>query len=177
MKYLTILILISFLTGSFLYGQDLQNLDSKFGIKKFKLETDFSLYTSKLQFFTKDKDGTVYYKYIGDDMNQFFDVPVETIGLVFYKNKLYLISILFKPSNDMNEKIIYSKLKDLFGNPAMGTGKDKLALDYEWGYVWSTKKTFLQHSKYSSTSDYKPNQLEIFMYSQKLHQQIANDNF
>lgn len=126
------ILIFSFLQLSLSYGQDLQNLDRKFGIKKFRLESSITLYKSQIQLLRKNDNGTSYYKYLGKDINNLFNVSIEEVGLIFYKNILYSISITFAQTSETNEKIVYSKLKDLFGDPFTGTGKEKAPLDYEW---------------------------------------------
>ncbi len=98
------------------------------------------------------------------------------IALGFYKNKLCYISYSFKPAINFDESIIYSKLRDLFGEAATWNN-NKVAFDYEWSYIWQTNKTYMHYAKYSLTSNYKPNHSEIYMYSKMLKHQIDNDNF
>ena len=164
------------LSSNFSSGQNRSNLDSKFGINKFKLESSYELYQSKLKYDFDGNDKVKYYLYTGGDIRELFGTEVNRIGLGFYKGKLYTISYSFNPATEFHETIIFNKLKDLFGVPAIGND-NKVGLDYQWAYIWQTNKTFLQHSKYSATSNYHANYLDIFMYSKKLKHQIDNDNF
>lgn len=175
MKKLLYLILLTLIT-KFSDGKSLSNLDRKFGINRFKLESSYDLYKSKLTFKFVGDDKVKYYIYSGSDMTMLFGVKIYEIALGFYKSKLYTISYSFKPTTDFNENIILNKLKDLFGKPIMGND-NKIGLDYQWGYMWITNKTYLQHSKYAETSEYQPNYLDIFMYSIKMKHQVDNDNF
>lgn len=160
-----------------LRSQTLQNLDKKFGIKGLRLETEVTAYRSKIAFKYKEKDGKAYYKYTGSDMSEILDIPVEQVGLIFYKNKLYLISVTFKKITEMDEKELYHKLAELFGKPTVGQTSEKDVFEHDWGYQWETEKVFMQYSKYSDSSSANPGQTEIFMYSNRIHKQISTDNF
>ncbi len=157
------------------FCQDLSNLDIKFGINRFKLESSFELYKTKLTYKFDGNEKVKYYYYSGKDITELFGVTIDRITLGFYNKKLYTISYFFKPITNLNEKVILSRLKDLFGTPDFSSGESDLP--YQWGYSWETNKTFLQFSKYTATTNYQPNYLSVFIFSKKLKQQIDNDNF
>lgn len=142
-----------------------------------RLETDISLYRSKIALTSKGSDGKIYYSYTGNDMSTILDLPVQEVGIIFYKNKLYCISVIFKKASDIEEKELYQKLADLFGSPHTEQASEKDPLSYQWGYSWETEKVFMQFAKYAENSSLNPGQLDIFMYSNKIHHQIATDNF
>jgi hypothetical protein len=173
-----ILIALSLLVWSHsLRSQSLANLDKKFGIKSLRLETDIALYRSKMTLMSKEKDGKAFYQYTSSDITNILDLPVKEVGLIFYKNKLYSISAIFRRATDTDEKQLSEKLADLFGKSHEAHRTENATLDYDWAYQWETAKVFMQYSKYSESSPIDPGQLEIFMYSKKIHQQISNDNF
>ncbi len=158
-----------------LYCQNLDNLDKKFGINKFKLESDISLYKNNIVFDLKGDDQVEYYKYSGEDFKSLFGVSISNCALGFYKKKLYSISINFGEISKFDQDIINYKLKSLFGLPDLGSGNSPL--NYQWFYFWKTSKTYLAFSKLSENSDYKPGTIDIFMFSRKLHEVINNANF
>jgi hypothetical protein len=177
MKQITFSIfLVLFLYPSF--SQTLANLDRKFGINKFKLESSIELYRSEitLQPYDREDDKVHYYKYTGGNINELFDVEISEISLGFYKDKLLQISYVFNPTTDYHETIMYNKLKDLFGTPAIWN-HNKLSVKLQWGHLWVTNKTYLDYGKFDTLSDFKPNYLELYMYSKKLRQQSNNEEF
>jgi len=170
-----LLIFLAYLVVQPAFSQDLDNLDSKFGVNKFKLESDISLYKGNLAFDLKGDDKVAYYMYKGNDFKSLFGVALSYCALGFYENKLYSISIQFGLLPKRDEDLLHYKLKELFGVPNFGIGKTPI--NYLWHYKWETTKTYLGFEKLSEDSDYKPGHVSIFMLSSKMNSQINNDNF
>ena len=61
MKYFILTTIV--LLGLSAKGQGLKNLDADFGIKKFKLESSFSLYKNDLEYFDINSQGVEFYRY------------------------------------------------------------------------------------------------------------------
>ena len=74
-----ILILNSFTSVS----QNIQNLDTKYGFRKFKLESSYDLYKSQLKPLDITKTGSKmkYYEYTGTEYNEVFGYKVNKISL------------------------------------------------------------------------------------------------
>ena len=115
MKISPIIVVMSCFISTFSYCQDLSKLDIKFGLKQFKLESNFELYESQLHFEFDATDGSKYYSYTGSDLKEILGVEVSQILLSFYKQKLYYIKVIYTPKNQFHEVMINQKLDDLFG--------------------------------------------------------------
>ena len=158
-------------------GQNISNLDTKYGINKFKLESPFSSYSKDLTFILKGKDGANYYKYTKQDISLFASEAKinwnEGIGLGFYNNKLYTISIPFYTLNDEEYYLIKSKLEELFGN---GQGTRYTTGKYVERVKWETTNTYLGLDYYAVDSNHLF-MTEVFMLSKKTKDQISSDGF
>ena len=129
-----------FFSITFSFSQNLANLDSKYGINKFKLESSYDLYKKDLEYKSINGDVKFYkvknflaYNILGKDAME--------IGLAFYKNKLYSISINLLTLKDKEYIEILAKLENLFGPASHGKTFDG-TFNYEWTYLWKTKKVY-----------------------------------
>ena len=157
-----------------LIAQNLSNLDAKYGIKKFKLETSYENYKSNLEL---ELDGKVkYYKYVGKDIQSVFGLRIRKIILGFYKNKLYYIGIELDDSIPIYPDFIYDELKKLFGDTEKLTNFKKGPFSYEWAYIWQTKKTYLCFDKLQATES-ENEKVSIWMISNVIDYQITSDDF
>jgi len=151
MKYLRILLLLIFVQTVNCYSQDLSKLDSKYGMKKFQLESNLSNYKPKLSLLL---EGSItYYKYEGTDVKTVFDADINEITLGFYNNKLYYVGFVIDNSLGMNEAIIYDKLRKLFG-PTRGKRQfTKGPFTYSYQYMWESNKATLVFEESDSYKD------------------------
>jgi len=155
-------------------SQDISNLDEKYGIKKFKLESNYSELQNSLEL---DIDGTVrYYKYIGGDVTSIFETKVKEIILGYYNNQLYYIGIILDDSSQIYPDIIYDKLKTLFGEGLMQTNYKKGPLTYKFGYAWETEKTYLAFNE-QLPNEVQSGKTSIWMISNVLDKKMAEDDF
>lgn len=173
---INILTLILLCSTNLIKSQTLAELDKKFGINKFKLESSFDLYKSDLELTLEDDDKVKYYYYKTDDIKNLYDVEINDIYVGFYKNEMCSIQFTFKPTNKANEEQILNKFKRIFGNPKMGAIKN-VKKKMSWKYEWKTNKTELVYYKLSPESIVNPNYLNVRMDSAKLRLQIDKDNF
>jgi hypothetical protein len=169
-KILSILLI---LTISKSLSQNINNLDTKFGISKFKLESDISLYKKDLTFdFGNEKKG-IFYTYKSKDVRNLFDVKIKEITLGFYKNKLFSIIYEFGVLQKDDEIKIMDKLDDLFGQPTTGKG----GLNIKIGRQWLSKKTKLIFIKNSLTAEKKPGNVILILSSVNLEKKKDLDQF
>lgn len=173
MKKIIGIVLMIFLSNT-LMAQNLSNLDTKYGIKKFKLESSFENYKSNLEL---ELDGKVkYYRYVGSDIQTVLGQDIRKIILGFYKNKMYYIGIKLDDALPIYPDLIYDKLKDLFGYTDKSTNFKKGPLSYEWAYTWQTNKTYLSFDKQKAT-EFKNEEVSIWMISNVVDKQISSDDF
>lgn len=159
-------------------SQDLNNLDRKFGFNKFKLESPFNLYQSQLKYLFTGNDKVKYYEYSARDIGLIFDCIVEKVRLGFYNQKLYTISIDFIVIDNSDEIRIQKELKSLFGYQRTTYDTESSpGFRYEWAVAWKTEKTFLQASKFHCENIKNPCGVEIFLFSQKIRNEIQNNKF
>ncbi|MBA7538573.1 hypothetical protein ES705_30850 [subsurface metagenome] len=171
-KLLGILILVCL--SNIIIAQNLSNLDSKYGIKKFKLESSYDNYKSSLEL---ELDGKVkYYKYVGSDIQSVFGQDISKVILGFYKNKLYYVNLILDDSQPIYSDLVYDKLKQLFGSTEKATTFNKGPLSYDWAYFWQTKKTYLSFDK-QLPNNQQAGRVTIWMISNVLDDQIAADDF
>ena len=173
MKYFILISII--LLGASVKGQGLKNLDSDFGIKKFKLETSYSLYKNDLEYFDINSQGIEFYTYKKLDIKEVFGIPVKEIGLCFFNNKLYSISINFGVLSKNQNFILVNNIKNKYGLPHIIQPNDK-----ERAYVaeWVTGKTYLQATEYdcsSTLSSVSRCETELFIYSKNIKRQLPKD--
>ena len=160
-----------------LHSQDLYNLDKKFGFNKFKLESPFSIYEKQLKFNFIGYDKVKYYEYTGKDIGLVFGCIVKKVNLGFYNQKLYTISIDFIANNENDDNRIQSELKGLFGYQNIKYSAHSSDKEFEWAISWKTEKTYLQANKVSCEDKYNPCEVQIFLYSQKLRNEVKNNQF
>lgn len=154
-------------------AQNISNLDTKYGINKFKLESSFELYKNELEFKASKKD-VKYYSYKNINSIKIFNEDVNQIWLGFYKNKLYTISIDLKTTDNSKQIENLKKMENLFGEASEGETKNT---EYDWAYQWKTSKVYLGFNRVSCKFEFKPCTAHIYMISYKLHYQIENDSF
>jgi len=156
-------------------GQNLSNLDTKYGINQFKLESSFSKYQSQLKFQTED-NGVKFYSCKNVSSIRIFEEEVSDVTLGFYKNKLYTISVYLWTLLPERQMKVLSKLENLFGNAALGNDRST-SYKLEWAYVWQTPKTYLAYVKHPCNSKIKPCFANIYIISRKMETEIASDQF
>lgn len=172
-KSLTLLTILS-LIANMAVAQTLSNLDLKYGMNKFRLESSYSTYQANLKL---TLDGKVkYYEYTGSDISSIFDCKIKKIILGFYKNKLYYIKFDLNEEYPLYVDLIYDKLEQLFGPTPINTDIKKGPLTYKFAYVWQTKKTYLSFDE-KLPNDLQVGSTAIWMYSNILGNQIASNDF
>lgn len=152
-------------------SQTIQKLDEKYGLNKFKLESPYSLLKSKLIPANFNGDGNLqYYIYIGTDIKSIFGYGIKKIELAYYKSKLYYIGFKFD-TNDVifNKDIVYRNLRALFGEGDFNDYYKTGPLEYDWGYHWKGKKTYLSFDKSNDGV------ITLWIQSEKIARQILND--
>lgn len=172
----TFFLLIAMFTIATESAQNLANLDSKYGINKFKLESELNLYEEELEYLGAHNGITLYnVKYL-KSLN-ILNKEVTEVLLTFYKDKLHSISVVLKTSNKNEEFEVLRKLENLFGSAIEGEAEVNSPFSYEWAYLWETEKVYLGYNKMSYESEFKPGICTIYMISLKLQQQRENDFF
>jgi len=152
-------------------SQNSSMLDQKFGINKFKLESNIENYINDLDY--KSTDNNVkYYTYRNVSKIKILDENLNEIWLGFYKNKLYIVSVYLKNTDNNIQMEVLKKLENLFGPSIKGWDDNQ-----DWAYKWETKKTYLGYSKSSCMSKFMPCIAHIYMFSNKIKFQIENDSF
>ena len=170
-------LLFTVLSLNTIYAQDLYNLDRKFGFNKFKLESSFNLYEKQLRYLFSGSDKVKYYEYKGKDIPFIFGCFVKKINLGFYKEKIYTISIIYITTGDKDEKNIQKGLQELFGYMPIEYNAETSDLKYDWVILWKTNKTHLQTGKISCDNSYYACEVETFLFSRKLRNEINNERF
>ena len=173
MKYF-LCVFTSIILTSISTGQSLSNLDKKYGIGVYKLESSFDTFKD-LEFFYELDDGQKFYKYKGTKSLQMFGIIARELYLGFFKNKLYSISYHFDPLHKIEENTIRTNMIELFGKPKEGDNSS--SENYEWGNVWETQKVYLHFAKNKPNSDTFANYFEVIMFSSILKKQILNSSF
>ena len=157
-------------------SQDLDNLDKKMGFNKFKLESSYEVYKSKLTYEMTGSDKVDYYKYSDTDIFSVFGVIIGKITLGFYKGKLYTISIEFI-NIDSDEIKIQNELQELFGRQEIQYNSKYGEFEYDWVMNWVSKNVYLELDKLSCSGKIYPCTLELYMISKKIRAEIKNDSF
>lgn len=155
-------------------GQGLKNLDADFGIKKFKLETSYSIYKNDLKYFDINSQGLEFYTYKKLDIKEVFGIPVKEIGLCFFNSKLYSISINFGVLSKNQSLTLIDNLKNKYDLPHIIQPNDN-----ERVYVaeWVTGKTYLQATEYDCSptlSSVSRCETELFIYSKNIKSKLPN---
>ncbi len=157
-------------------AQNLANLDSKYGINKFKLESELDLFENELEYIGTQNGIKLYNVKNLKSLNVLNKEVTEAL-LTFYKDKLHSISIVLKTSSKTEEFEVLRKLENLFGSAIKGEAEVNSPFSYEWAYLWETEKVYLGYNKMSYESEFKPGICTIYMISLKLQQQLENDFF
>jgi hypothetical protein len=150
------LILIFCVCVNFGFSQiaEISNLDTKYGLNKFKLEDSYIKYKNqtKLVEFGSTKKDTKEYDYTGKDIEKILDHSVRNIKLIFIKEKLSSIHVFFNNNlTDYQNNRIYEKLVALFGTPSASNPPGMYGSKFT--YSWITYKTqllFAQPEGYGS---------------------------
>jgi hypothetical protein len=148
-RRLTLILIFSICVNFGFSQNDISNLDTKYGLNKFKFEDPYTKYKNQTKLI---KDSGTYvphkkdYYYTGKDIDKILEHSVSKIELTFYKEKLQIISVTFDDNlTDYQNRKIYEKLENLFGIPTLSfePGKD----GGKFGYAWIAKKTQLIFSQ------------------------------
>lgn len=94
----TTIITIFILFANVLIAQSVIDLDFKNGFKHFKLGSspnDIKNIVKEKNKFTQKNSNVVNYDYIGEDISYIYNIKVDGITLVFFKNKLFKILVSF----------------------------------------------------------------------------------
>lgn len=172
MKKTTLLIAITMIVG-FAYAQNTSELDKKNGINKFKLGSNFGLYKNDLTFLmTEKKTGCKMYKYTGPNIVVLLGCVYEEIDLIFFKERLYSLSINYTNLLDPDGTEIRNRLTVLFGQPK------QFSMDnFDWAYRWTGEKVILGWDKISCGSDYKPCAQTAWIMSQSIRREVEGGAF
>jgi hypothetical protein len=170
-------ILLGLLILGSLYSnaQGLKNLDADFGINKFKLETSYSLHKNDLEYIGMKSQGIEGYKYKKTDIKEIFGIPVKEIGLCFFNNNLYSISINFGVLSKNQILILVENLKNRYDIPSIVQPNDK---ERVFVAEWVTGKTYLQATEYDCLSTLNSVircETELFIYSKNIKRKLPTD--
>lgn len=93
----TLMITILFFVTNFILAQSIDNLDLKNGFRHLKLGSSPSQIKNivKQEYQFSRNVNVVTYDYVGNDIENIFNVKTEGITLSFFKSKLFSISITF----------------------------------------------------------------------------------
>jgi hypothetical protein len=150
--------------------QGLENLDSKYGFNKFKLEDPISKYKNSVKYLSVDNDGVKEYLYTGPSIGKVFGYfDLEELHLSFYKDKLKEINLVFGYLTEQNEQYIYNELIKLFDMPQKVGREDEY---HKFFYAWLSDKTSLYYRKQKS-----PKSVSIQVISFKLVMDVQNNKF
>ena len=83
---------------------------------------------------------------------------------------MYIIKFEFDDSESIDFDYMYGSLAKLFGY-----AKRQSDSEYDWSYIWATKKTYLHFGP--PPAEYDLDIVEISMRSEVLYNQILNDDF
>ncbi len=149
-KNVITLILIFSACVNFAFSQvgNISNLDTKYGLNKFKLEDPYSKYKNQTKLieysgvYVPPKKNTKEYYYTGKDIDKILDHSVSEIKLIFIKEKLSSIHVFFNDNlTDYQNNRIYEKLEALFGTPSASNPPGMYGSKFT--YSWITYKTQL----------------------------------
>lgn len=163
------IIILLFVFPNLIYSQSLSNLNIKYGINKFKLESPYSIQSSNLDY--KFGDEVEYYNYTKNDISKILNYNVRQINLGYFNKKLYYIGIVFDTSYH-HKDLVHNKLVNLFGKETgYYTNYTTGPIHFNWVYVWETSKVTLQYEEYTS------GEINLWMTSRILEKQIENSEF
>lgn len=169
------------LISSIGFSQNLNNLDLKNGFKHFKLGSSPSLYKNIER--NQDKENRMYknnsnikcYDYVGFDAKSIFNVEIESISLTFYKNKLMGIFVSFgRPGNDFEKEdydYVFYSLERAYGKKWDKANSN--SIDFLNGIIWSGKNVTLELSRNDHTQKYNYIGGYIYVFDNKLSQEMA----
>ncbi len=159
-------------------AQTLSNLDTKYGILKFKLESPFEIHKSNLKAddVYKSDEKLRSYTYTGIDIKEVLGYDVQTITLLYWNNKLYEVQIKYKESQLQFKSSILNKLELLFGKGQYFSDVTQEQFHTEWSYNWQAKKAFCRFEKvkWSTDNDYC---MKLWIKSLKMEKEIAESEF
>jgi hypothetical protein len=136
-----------------LTAQNLQNLDRVKGISIFKFGIDTNE-IQQLQLESRsalESEHIVSYRYTGDSLKTFFDVPIADVLLYYYKNQLFRIDLKFGTTKKEYTLQGYNEMQRQL-EKAYGTDKTKLAMSGAvllGGFAWYGKKVHVDHTRHS----------------------------
>jgi hypothetical protein len=163
--FLFMLCFAHFMFSQVVPAPNIQPLDAKNGINKFKLCSFFEIHKVNLKEMpAKDEVHVKWYTYTGTDVPTVFDYKVKQLDLGYYKNKLYKILVQFDGTEKEEVDGIKSKLELLFG-----TGKEiEKDNDPTHKYAWEATKVYLYF-------EHNDKEINLFMSSKILGKQIILD--
>lgn len=162
MKYLIIAVIFIFYQSA--TGQSTNKLDSNNGFKKFKFGMSPSQFSNiTLSTLTKGKLKNVKeYVYNGTDISELYGVRVESLGLSFYKDKLYQITVnfgsVYREYTSSEEFAILYSLKAVYGtitHDCRGTEPNDLSVLN--CTIWDGRNVRLEHLRIDFESPKKNN--------------------
>lgn len=150
------------------YSQSMNKVDEKYGLNKFKLESSITLYKNNLK--QINYDGEVkFYNYTGTDIKTIFNYKVKEIILGYFESKLYYVAFKFYNNDELfNSSFFYENLKDLYGKGKLEVSYKTGDYEYDWGYYWQGKKTYLRFDK-SKSGD-----ITLWLISETMKKEILN---
>jgi hypothetical protein len=153
--------------------QGLNNLDTKYGFNKFKLEESFSKYNNSCKFLYTDEDGAKVYLYNGTPIEKVFGYfDLQELHLYFYKDVLSKIEIEFGYLTKENERFILNELIKLYDVPQKQFSDEYM----DFFYAWLSGKTSLYFQKYKMKNS-TPTNATIIVSSFKIVMEIKNSKF
>jgi|GEM_PF-1520734 len=146
---------------------NIQPLDAKNGINKFKLCSFLEIHKANLKETPNPSDTRVkWYTYTGTDVPTVFEYKIKQLNLGYYKNKLFKITVQFDEKQDVKTDDIKNKLEMLFG-----VGKDLLKnpdAKQTGKFAWEGMKVYLGF-------EYNEKETKLYMHSKILERQIILD--
>lgn len=125
-------------------------LDSKYGIGKLKLGSDYSLYKSDLTYEGKTNSNFIIYRYTGLELKTYLGFKTHKVLLVFWNNKLFEIQvfILFdaEPNgfefNRKNYEETVRKISEVYGQGEVNYFSNKVDKFNGNEIIKSTESTY-----------------------------------
>ena len=182
MKLLSSITIIAlFLIELNCFSQNLNNLDRLNGFKKFKLGINVSAIPNlRLENSLVKLKGVTDYTYTGNDITEFNGVPIATITLDFYNNKLYQITVHFgTPYKEYKLEqfdLVEYNLRANFGNDYHNIEESPQANILN-GHIWDATNVRLEsirvdYTEKNGTSNPKYNHIYGYLlFTQKKIQQ------
>ncbi|ABQ07378.1 hypothetical protein [Flavobacterium johnsoniae] len=144
-----ILFLLIFISQTSI-SQTLNDLDLKNGFRHFKFGSSPSLIKNivKQENQAFQNPNVVVYDYVGTDINNIYNEKVESISLIFFKNKLFNICVNFGDFETSDFKRILYALEKTYGKKWVEpTNKESIILN---GAIWAGKNVVLELFKMDS---------------------------